>query len=114
MADTFGWLGWLIFYIVETLPIYVIARKSSHDLAWLGFVPLANLWLLCDMADLGFWYGFMFLLPYVNIIFAGVIWWRISENTNKPGWVGLLMLIPLVNLAVGYYIAFVDTGGFVA
>jgi len=109
-----SWAVLIALYIIETLPVYVIARKSAHEYAWLAFVPIANLWLLCDMADLEMWFLIIWLVPYVNIVFLGVIWWRIAENTNKPGWIGLLMLIPLVNLLVGYYLAFVDTGRFIA
>ena len=99
---------WLIFYLVEFIPVFVIAKKSGHEYAWLAFVPIANLWLLCDMADMEVWFIIILLVPYIDYLFLGVIWWRIAENTNKPGWIGLLMLIPLVNLAVGYYIAFAE------
>ncbi len=104
----------VVFYIIETVPVYVIARKSGHEYAWLAFIPIANLWLLCDMADMEVWFIVLLLVPYLNIIFLGFIWWRIAENTNKPGWIGLLMLVPLLNLLVGYYLAFVETGRFVA
>ncbi len=109
-----GLLLYLVFYIVETVPVYVIAKRCGHEYAWLAFVPLANLWLLCDMADLEMWFLIVWLVPYVNILFLAWIWWRIAENTNKPGYIGLLMVVPLLNLLVGYYIAFVDTGRFIA
>ena len=105
---------WIALYIVEALPVYVIARKSAHEYAWLAFVPIASFWLLCDMADLETWFLILWLVPYVNLVFLFVIWWRIAENTNKPGWIGLFMPIPLINLPVGYYLAFVDTGRFIA
>jgi hypothetical protein len=104
----------ILFYIIYTLPVYVIAKKSGHDYAWLAFVPIGNLWLLCDMADMELWFLIIFLVPYLNIILLGFVWWRIAENTNKPGWLGILMLIPGVNLLVGYYLAFVETGRFIA
>ena len=105
---------WVLFYIIETLPIFVIARKCEDANAWMAFVPVANLWLLCNMADFEAGFLLVWLVPYVNILFLGIIWWRIAENTNKSGWIGLLMVIPVVNLFVGYYIAFVDTGELVA
>ena len=42
---------WVLFYVIETLPIFVIARKCEDANAWMAFVPVANLWLLCNMAD---------------------------------------------------------------
>ncbi|HLK59014.1 MAG TPA: hypothetical protein VKU00_20810 [Chthonomonadaceae bacterium] len=41
-------------------------------------------------------------------IFGIVLWWRIAENTNKPGWLSLFMLIPIVSIFVAYYMAFVE------
>ena len=66
------------------------------------------------MADLEMWFLIVWCVPYLNIVFLAWIWYRIAENTNKPGWLGLLMVIPVVNLLVMYYLAFVDTGGLVA
>ncbi len=103
---------YLLLYIIEVIPVYVIAQKSGHEYAWMAFIPIANLWLLCDMADMEVWFLIVWLIPYVNFIFLEVIWWRIAENTNKPGWIGLLMPIPLINLPVGYYLAFAEGGRF--
>lgn len=111
MVDT---IFCIALYLIETVPIYMIARKCGRQNAWLAFVPIANLWLLCDMAEMEAWFLLILLVPYVNIVFLGFVWWRIAENTNKPGWVGLLMLLPLVNLAVGWYIAMAEGGRFVA
>ena len=102
----------LLIGIIETLPLFIIARKCGHEYAWCAFVPFANLWLMCDLAELELWYILLLLVPYLNIIFFGLVWWRITENTNKPGWLGLLMLIPGVNLIAGYYIAFAEGGRF--
>jgi len=34
--------------------------------------------------------------------------------SSRPRWIGILMIVPVLNLLVGYYIAFADTGRFVA
>jgi hypothetical protein len=99
----------LVIYLVYTLPLFLIAWKSEHPLSWLAFVPLANLWLMCDMTDLSLAYAFLIFIPFVGgLIFQAIVWWNLSENTNKPGWLGLLMVIPFINLIVGYYIALVE------
>ena len=99
----------LVLYVIYTLPLFLIAWKSEHPLSWLAFVPLGNLWLMCDMTDLPLVYILWVVVPIVGVsIFQGVVWWNLSENTNKPGWLGLLMVLPLVNLGVGYYIAVVE------
>lgn len=103
-----------VFYLIETVPIYVIARKCGHEYAWLAFVPIGNLWLLCDMADMDLWCLVLWLIPYVNIILLAVVYWRIAENTNKAGWIGLLMIVPVLILLVGYYLAFGEGTRFIA
>jgi hypothetical protein len=107
-------IGLIALYLVQTVPIYMIARKCGQQNAWMAFVPLANLWLLCDMAEMETWFLIIWLVPYVNVVFLAFVWWRIAENTNKPGWVGLLMLVPLVNLAAAWYIATAEGGRFAA
>ncbi len=81
--------AWIPLYIIEVLPVFVIAKKSAHEYAWLAFVPIANFWLLCDMADLEAWFIILWLVPYVDVLFFGVICWRIAENANKSDWIGL-------------------------
>ncbi|HZT44119.1 MAG TPA: DUF5684 domain-containing protein [Chthonomonadaceae bacterium] len=95
----------IIGYIIVALPVYIIAKKSEHEYAWLAFVPIANLWLMCDMADKDYWWLLLFCLPIVNFIVYILVWMAIAENTNKPAWLGLLMAIPVVSLVVAFYMA---------
>lgn len=104
----------VVLYFVEVIPIYTIARKCGQEYAWLAWVPIADAWLLFDLAGLPIEYMLGLLIPGLNLVLVGFVWWQIAENTNKPGWIGLLMLIPLVNLGVGYYIAYVETGSLIA
>lgn len=98
--------------VLVSASLFVIAHKSEHPLKWLALVPLANLWLMCDMADVPIYYLLVYLVPVLGLwLFLGVyvwLWMRISENTNKPQWLGLLMLIPFVNVAVAGYMAFYE------
>ncbi|MGC8668269.1 MAG: DUF5684 domain-containing protein [Chthonomonadales bacterium] len=102
-------------HVLYWLPLFVIARKCANPFAWLAFIPLANLWLMCDLADRDIYWILLVLLPGVGVIlFELIMWPAIAENTNKPAWLGLLMIFPLINLAAGYYMAMVDTGDLVA
>ena len=104
----------LIVYIIETLPLFVIARRSAHPLAWLAWIPFANLWLMCDMTDMSLAWILLILIPFIGgAILTIMLWMRIVENTNKPSWLGILMIIPVVNLAIMYYVAFVDNGNLI-
>ena len=101
-------------YLLYTISVFVIAQKSGHEYAWLAFVPIANLWLLCDMADVGCLWALLMLVPGLNILFYAFLWMRIAENTNKPSWLGILMVVPLVNVLVACYMAFAEGNRFSA
>ena len=94
--------------ILITISVLIIAYKSAHPLWWLALIPIANLWLMVDMADLPIFTLIMLFIPLVNIIVYVWIWMRISENTNKSQWLGLLMIVPFVNIGAALYMAFYE------
>ncbi|HEV2472413.1 MAG TPA: DUF5684 domain-containing protein [Chthonomonadales bacterium] len=94
-----------VLYVAYTLPLYIIAAKSGHSMAWLAFVPGGNFYLMCDLTDRELWWIFLFFVPLINLFFYCMLWCEIAETTNKPAWIGILMVIPVVNLLVGYYMA---------
>src|SRR5438067_3955710 len=96
-------LSYLFAYLFyHSLPVYIFARKTEHPYAWLAFVPLANLWLLCDLAEEE-WYWIIFLVvPFIDIVVYVILWMAIAGNYGKPSWLGLLMVLPLINIYVAY------------
>ncbi|MHB0912595.1 MAG: DUF5684 domain-containing protein [Armatimonadota bacterium] len=96
---------YLLGHILIALAVFIIAHKSEHPWSWLAFVPIANLWLMCDMADVEIWYMLLYFVPLINVIVYVWLWMRIAENTNKPSWLGLLMLVPFVNVGAAVYMA---------
>ena len=95
----------MVLYVVYSLPIFIIARKSEHEYAWFAFIPFLDLWLMCDMADVEIWWILIFMLPFINVLFYIYLWSRIAENTNKSPLWGILMIVPVVDIAVGFYLA---------
>ena len=111
MNDAFGSIGVLIGivfgYLLFTLPIFVMAKKMEHEYAWLAFVPIANMWLLCDMAGKEWWWLLVALIPVVGyFIFWIVIGMGLAESFDQPSWLGILMILPIVNFIILYYFAF--------
>jgi uncharacterized membrane protein YhaH (DUF805 family) len=96
----------LIFYCYVAFCLQTMANKTGKENAWLAWIPIANIYLSCKIADKPGWWTILCLIPVVNIIFALMIWWGIAEARNKPGWVGLLLLVPIVNMIVPGYLAF--------
>jgi len=95
----------LIYHICFSIPVFMIANKLGNEYAFFAFIPIANSWLLANIAGtdtLGF---ILLLIPYVGIIAYAWHWWLISDTMAKPAWLGILMMIPVVNIGVAYYVA---------
>lgn len=97
----------LLIYIYVAIALMAIAKKTDTKDRWLAFIPIANIYLMTQVAKLPGWYTLGFLLAFVPFIgqFAfmalmAFIWWKIAEKIGRPGWWGLLTLIPAVNLVV--------------
>lgn len=108
----------LIFYVYSAICLYFIAKKTSTEPAWFAWVPIANLFLMCNIAKINYLWllGILGLfIPFVNILaniyLIGLfvyMWYKIAIARNKPGWVGILTIIPIANLAVMGYLAFAE------
>lgn len=92
-------------YIYFAIALMAIAKKTKTPNGWLAFIPIANIYLMTQIAKLPGWYTLGILLaiiPFIGgiafmVLFA-YFWWKIAEEIGKPGWWGILMLIPVVNL----------------
>lgn len=100
--------------IVVTIAVYLyvafalmsMAKKTKTKNEWLAFIPIANFWLLTQMAGKnGLWTLVLLasLIPMGGFIVAGVgIWffWIVAEKIKFPGWTSLLLLVPILNLII--------------
>lgn len=113
MAALFAALGLaflvllLAFYIYVSLALMTIAKKTKTDNAWLAWIPIANYYLITQVAKVSGLWTLALLLTFIpgigGLALLGVsVWlfWRISERRNFPGWLSLLMIVPVVNLIV--------------
>lgn len=95
-------------YVYTSLALQTIANKTNTANAWLAWIPIANVFLMLQIAKKPIWWIILCLIPLVNIIILIVIWMGIAEARGKPSWWGILMIVPLVNLIVPGYLAWVD------
>jgi len=107
--------AFLVFFIVFFIAVYVycalalmaIAKKTKTKLAWLAWIPVANIYLMTQIAKVP-WWTMLFLLfawvPYFGsvIVIALTIywWWNIAAERKMPEWLGILMAVPGVNLLI--------------
>jgi uncharacterized membrane protein YhaH (DUF805 family) len=80
-----------------------IAKKTNTNNGWLAFIPIANIYLLTQIAGISGWWTLGILLsviPVVGGILVGLgmiyLYWKTAEKVGKPGWWGILMIIPIV------------------
>ena len=97
----------LAVYIYCAIALMYIARKTHTQNSWLAFIPIANVYLMTQMAGLPGWWTLAVLLPLVPFV-GGLamtvamvyIWWKIAEKIHRPGWWSILLVIPIVNLVM--------------
>ncbi|MFA5797002.1 MAG: hypothetical protein WC916_03135 [Candidatus Woesearchaeota archaeon] len=86
--------GAIALYIYFAFVFSTLANKMKHkDIAWLAWVPIANLALIPILAKKKWPWVFIFLVPFANIVFF-IIWtWKIYEFRKYPGWLALLPVL---------------------
>ena len=93
-------------YAYIAFSIQMIANKTGTDNSWMAWVPILNIWLLCEIGGRPGWWVVLMFIPLVNIIVATMIWGAVSEARGKASWLGILILLPLLNLVLPGYLAF--------
>ena len=96
-----------IVYVYMALALMTIAKKTNTKNPWLAWIPIANLYLMTDIAQVPWWtmliVVFAGIIPYGGIAsIALMVWWfwKIAERRGFPGWYGILLLIPVVNIII--------------
>ncbi|MBW2997289.1 hypothetical protein KY349_03040 [Candidatus Woesearchaeota archaeon] len=102
---------WLIVmlavYVYFALALMFIAKKKNTKNAWLAWIPIANVYLMTQVAGVPAWWTLAVLLPIIPFI-GGLammvvmvyLWWKIAEAIGKPGWWGILLIVPIVNFVI--------------
>ncbi len=105
----FWFFSCLAFYAYSAICLMLIAKKSAVSGAWMAWVPILNIYLMCKAAGKSGLWIILFLIPFVNIIAVVLVWVAISERLGRPGWWGILMLVPVANLIIPGILAFSRT-----
>ena len=118
MFATFFLLMFLISiasYIYGAIVLMTVAKKTKTKNGWLAWIPIANVYLMTQIAKVPGWVTLAFLLvliPFVGLILFLAcyiwLWWKIAEARHKPGWIALFMIIPIVSPVIMGLIAWKD------
>jgi Family of unknown function (DUF5684) len=88
--------------------LQTIADKTKTENSWLAWIPIANLVLMLNIAKKPMWWIILFLVPFVNIVIAIMVWMAVAEARGKPSWWGILTIVPIANLIVPGVLAWSD------
>jgi hypothetical protein len=95
----------LAVYIYGALALMAIAKKTKTPNGWLAWIPIANVFLIIQIAKQPWWHIFALLLYFIPavgglafLVVSAFWWWKIAESIKREGWQGILMVIPIVNL----------------
>lgn len=83
-------------YLYLSLALYSLAKKEGYDKLWLAWVPFAQIFLLAIVAGKTWYWGFLFFIPFFNVVFLTICLWEILE---KKGFDGKWSLVVLAGLA---------------
>ena len=100
----------LILYVYFAAMLMIIARKTNTPNAGLAWIPIVNLYLMCQIARKPGWWMLLLFIPLLNIIFFVLLWMAIAEVRGKPSWIGLIAIIPIVGLLVPAILAMGEGG----
>lgn len=97
----------LAIYIYSALALMFIAKKTKTKNGWLAFIPIANFYLMTQMAKKPAWWTLALLfgvIPFLGGLAVTAVsiylFWIIAERIHKPGWWSLLLMIPVVNFVI--------------
>ncbi|MFA6493041.1 MAG: hypothetical protein WCV58_02820 [Patescibacteria group bacterium] len=97
----------LAVYVYMAMAVMTIANKTGTPNGWLAWIPIANVYLLTQIAQVSWLTMLVYLLAWIPIVGSLAViavtlwwWWRISEQREFPGWIGLLMIIPIANFII--------------
>ena len=106
MSSGLYWFIILASYAYMGLTLQTIANKTGTPDSWLAWVPIGNVILMCRIAGKPTWWVVLFFVPFVNLVFAILVWMGIAQARKKPAWLGVLMIVPIANLIIPAHLAF--------
>lgn len=96
----------LVGYAYLAVCLMKIAQKTNTPNGWLAWIPIANIFLMLQIAGRSMWWIILFFIPIVSLVISIIIWMDICEKTGKERWLGILMIVPLANIILPGYLAF--------
>lgn len=101
-----AFLAFIFIYAYPAVCIYRIACKAGAENPWFAFVPIASVWLLCELAGQSSWYVLASFIPYVGGIIVLWLMLGLPESLAVDTADKYLICIPGINLFYMGWLAF--------
>ncbi|MEI6914769.1 MAG: hypothetical protein WCL39_06525 [Armatimonadota bacterium] len=102
-----AFLFWVaVINTLQSLPVYVIAKKMESDHAFFAFFPILQIILLLELDDKSWQWVLVCTIPGFVWVLQAFLWANIAERLGKPVWIGACSIIPGIGIIPMYYIAF--------
>lgn len=76
-------------HVVTSVSLYIIAKKMKHDLSWIAFIPVLNMYLICSL----WWYWFFKFFVYFLLAVA----FGVSSNYIPGTWAVTIIILMLTS-----------------
>ncbi len=73
---------WLAFVILIIAAMWKVFEKAGQP-GWAAIIPIYNLYIMTKIAGKPGWWVIMFLIPFVNLIFAIWLYNMVSKSFGK-------------------------------
>lgn len=87
---------WLAIVVVMIAAMWKVFEKAGQP-GWAAIIPIYNLYIMTKIAGKPGWWVLMFLIPFVNLIFAIWLYNMISKSFGKDeGFTAGLVLLGII------------------
>ena len=92
----------LFTYVFCSFALMKIGDKTGVPNAWLAWIPIGNLWVMCRAAGKPGWWLLLFFIPLVNIVTAFIVIFGMPGQLGKSSLLGLLVFVPVIGIFLYY------------
>lgn len=107
----------IILYIYSAICLQAIAKKTGTEREWMAWIPIANLFLMCNIGKVRYVWLLLLLTAFIpvagkmlsplcNLALGGYLWYMVALARGKQGWIGAITVLPVVGLFTMGYLAF--------
>lgn len=95
-----------VVWLYPSLCIWKIAGKTGIDAAWMAWIPVLSLYVICKIGRKSGWWFFPCLVPYVGAIVILWLMYQIPVALGVKGPARILAIVPIINFLYIGYLAF--------